>query len=75
MFRTALRRTTPSAFTRPTTQVNRLPSSLIRRGYADAPAKSENLKLSLSVPHRSIFSNKEVYFPYFLMSIDAKGHK
>jgi len=42
------------------TQLNRLTPSLFRRTYADAPAKSENLKLSFSVPHMSIFKDKEV---------------
>lgn len=61
MLRTTLRRTTQSAFSGQATQ---LIAQQARRSYADAaPAKSENLKLSLSVPHKSIYSNKEVYVP------------
>jgi len=60
MLRPAIRRTNISALTRSTT-VNRLTPSLFRRTYADAPEKSENLKLSFTVPHMSIFNNKEVY--------------
>lgn len=62
MLRTTLRRTTQSAFSgRPTQFI----AQRARRSYADAApaAKSENLKLSLSVPHQSIYSNKEVYVP------------
>ena len=59
MLRTTLSR---ASIARPSTQFTRL--VLLRRGYADAPAKSENLKLSLSVPHKSIYSNKEVYSPF-----------
>jgi hypothetical protein len=70
MLRTALRRTAQSAFPRQSTQSTTPFAALCRRGYADAaPAKtSENLKLSLSVPHKSIFSNKEVYVPYSIPS-------
>lgn len=64
MLRTSLQRTTQSALSRPATQFTRVATPLCRRAYADAaPAKSDNLKLSLSVPHKSIFSNKEVYAP------------
>ena len=60
MLRTGARRTVLSAFSRPT-QVNCLINPAFRRSYADAPAHSENLKLSFSVPHMSIFANKEVF--------------
>ena len=59
MFRTSIRRTNLRALAQSTSQTNRLPALVVRRGYADA-AKSENLKLSFSVPHQSIFANKEV---------------
>lgn len=64
MLRTAVRRTNLSALARPA-QVNCLAGSVFRRTYADAP-KTENLKLSFSVPHMSIFVNKEVYFHFML---------
>ena len=62
MLQPALRRTILSAFAHPA-RVNCLPRlafPVARRGYADAPPSGE-LKLSLTVPHQSIFSNKEVY--------------
>ena len=60
MLRPVLSRTTLSALARPI-QANCLVRPALRvsrRGYADAP--SSELKLSLSVPHQSVFANKEV---------------
>lgn len=61
MLRPALSRTALGALARPI-QANCLVRPTLRvssRGYADAPPSSE-LKLSLSVPHQSVFKNKEV---------------
>jgi hypothetical protein len=64
MLRTVFYRTNSSALTRSTAQFNRLVNPVLRRGYAEAaPKTSDTLKLSMSVPHQSIFSNKEVYVP------------
>ena len=68
MFRTALRRTPLAALSAPA-KPNCLPAALLaRRTYADAPAHSDKLKLSFSVPHQSIYVNKEVYRPHILVS-------
>lgn len=67
MLRTAFSRTNASAIVRSATQVNRFAAPVLRRGYAEAaPKSSDTLKLSMSVPHQSIFSNKEVYVPLLL---------
>lgn len=71
MLRTAFTRTNASAITRSATQFNRLAAPVLRRGYADAAPKStDTLKLSMSVPHQSIFSNKEVYVHLLLQVAD-----
>lgn len=60
MFRTSLRRTLSTALASPARPSSLPATPLVRRTYAEA-AKSETLKLSFSVPHQSIYANKEVY--------------